>query len=94
MDKYKVNRIVEFIRSYGDFPYDTNDVIEVTDGILNSYGTYDALTRDEYFLLVDEFLELAEQSEIREAVRWASLQLVCGQDLRFACDYRLPGYIW
>ena len=76
----KIHRIVEFIRCCGEFGHDMDDVIEDTDGILHSYGVYDFLTRDEYFLLVDELLELAEQSEIREAVRWASSQLKCGMD--------------
>ena len=76
----KVYRIVEFIRSYGDFPYDTDDVIESLNDILSSYGIYDVLTDDEYYLLIDELLELAEKSEIREAERWAGLQLKCGED--------------
>ena len=80
IDRHKVNRIVEFIRVCGDFAYDTDDVIEDLNGILSSYGIYDVLTDDEYYLLVDELLELAEKSEIAEAVRWASSQLRCGVD--------------
>ncbi len=80
MDRYKVNRIIEFVRSCGDFPHDTDDVIEDLNGILISYGVYDTLAADEYYLLMDELLEMAEKSEIREAARWASLQLKCGQD--------------
>lgn len=80
VDRQKVNRIVEYIRSCGDFAYDTDDVIEGLYGILYGYGIYDFLSRDESLLLVDELLELAEQSEISEAVRWASSQLECGMD--------------
>ena len=80
IDRQKVNRIVEYIRSCGDFPYDTDDVIEELSSTLYSYDVYDFLTRDEYFFLVDELLELAEQSEIREAIKWASSQLKCGMD--------------
>ena len=80
IDRQKVNRIVEYIRSCGDFPYDTDDVIEDLSGILYIYGIYNFLSRDEELLLLDELLELAEQSEISEAVRWASSQLKCGMD--------------
>jgi hypothetical protein len=80
MDRYRVNRIVEFVRSCGDFPYDTDDVIEGLTDVLCSYGIYNFLSRDEELLLLDELLELAEQSEIREAIRWAERQLECGQD--------------
>lgn len=93
LDRQKVGRIVEYIKSCGDFPYDTYDVIENIDGILDSFGVYDPLSRDEYLLLIDDLLEIAEDSEIAEADRWASLQLTCGQDSRLACDYRIPNFI-
>ena len=104
MDRRKINRIVEFVRCM-DFSYDTDDVIEDLSGILSSYGVYDALTNDEYYLVLEEFLELSERAEMRESVRWASMNLKCGQisypivarDSGSAeslmSDYRVPGYI-
>ena len=78
IDRQKVNRIIEYIRSCGDFPYDTDGVSESLDEILLGYGIYDLLSHDEYYLLMDELLELAEKAEIAEAVRWANDQLKCG----------------
>ena len=103
MDRYKINGIVEFARCM-DFSYDTDDVIEGLSEILIGYDIYDILTDDEYYLLMDELLEMAEKSEIAEAVRWASMNLKCGQisypivvDSDSAeslmSDYRIPGYI-
>lgn len=104
VDRYKINRILEFIKSYMDFSYDMDDVIEGLTGILLGYDIYDVLSDDEYYLLLDELLEMAERSEIREALRWASLQLKCGQVSypipteassaeSLMSDYRIPGYI-
>jgi len=91
IDRQKVNRIVEFIRACGNFAYDADDVIEGLNEILLGYGIYDFLAGDEFYLLMDELLDLAEKSEISEAVRWASLELVCGHDS--VSDYRIPGRI-
>lgn len=88
MDRYKVNRIVEFVRSVGDFPYDCDDVIERMADILTEYGICSVFTRDEYALLMDELWEISEKAEIAEALRWAEWQLECGQDSR--TDYRIP----
>ena len=88
MDRYKVNRIIEFVWACGDFPYDVDDVIEDLSGILTSYGICSVLDSAEYYHTMDELLELAEKAEISEAVRWASLQLMCGHDSR--TDYRIP----
>ena len=93
MDRYKVNGIIDYIWACRDFPYDTDDVIEDLNGILTSYSICSVLDSTEYYQIMDELLELAEKAEISEAVRWASLQLECGMDLRLACDYRIPGYI-
>ena len=84
-------KIIEYIRSCGDFPFDSEDVVERLDNILLGYGVYDLLHGEEYYLVMDELLDFAEKSEISEAVRWASLELVCGHDS--ISDYRIPGRI-
>ncbi len=88
MNRQRIYNIVEYIGSCGDFPYDMDDVIETLYDILGGYEIYAILTNDEYCLLVDELLEFAYRSEIREAVRWAEWQLECGQDS--GTDYRIP----
>jgi methyl coenzyme M reductase alpha subunit len=93
MDRYKVNRIVEFVRSAGDFPYDCDDVIERMADILTEYGIYSVFTTEEYALLMDELLEISENAEIAEAARWASIELVTDQDLRWGTDTRVPGWV-
>jgi hypothetical protein len=93
MNKVKIYRIVEFVKSCGAFPHDTDDVIEGMQDILTEYGIYSILADDEYYSLLDELLEMAEQSEISEAELWSKTQLLCGVDSQWASDYRLPGVI-
>jgi hypothetical protein len=90
MSKYKVAKIVAYIRSCGEFPHDIDDVIEGMQDILTEYGIYSILTDSEYYLIADELLELAEKAEISEAVRWASQHLVCGKDRHYGSDFRIP----
>ena len=89
MNRQKMAKIVEYVKSYGDFPYDMDDVIEGMQGILTEYGIYSVLTDSEYYLLVEELLELAERSEIAESARWASHHLACGQDRHWGTDFRI-----
>jgi len=93
MNRYKIAEIVEYIMSSGEpLPYDMDDVAEGMQDILKEYAIYSILTEEEYYQLLDELLEMAERSEIAEAVRWASRHLVCGKD-RQGTDFRIPN-IW
>jgi hypothetical protein len=87
MNRYKIGKIVEYVKSCGEFPYDMADLVEDMHEVITEYGIYSILTDDEYYLLLDELLELAERSEISEAVRWANQELV------WASDFRIPNYI-
>lgn len=93
VDRLRIHRILEFVKSCNSelFQYDVDEVLEDMSSILLGYDIYDVLSDDEYYLLIDELLELAEQSEIAEAARWASLQLICGHDSM--SDFRIPGYM-
>jgi len=91
MNGCKVGKIVEYVKSCGDFCFDRDDLIEADiQDILAGYGIYSVLTPDEEDLLLLELLELAEKNEIAEAVRWASHELVCGQDQHWGSDFRIP----
>ncbi|MBD3181495.1 hypothetical protein GF312_04330 [Candidatus Poribacteria bacterium] len=87
----RIHNIIEYIRSCGDFPFDTDHVLGKLNDIIFSYGIVCILDSGEYYMLMEELLDLAIRSEIREAVRWANWQLQCGQDS--GIDYRIPGYI-
>jgi len=69
MDRIKVHRIVEYIRSCGEFCFECEEVIEDVDAVLSYYGISDFLDQEERLEVIDELLALAEQAEIAEAVR-------------------------
>ena len=64
---YKVLRIFEFIKRAG-FDYETDEIFEIgLQKILSSrYGIFVSLSDDEYIMLQDELMYLAEQNEIDE----------------------------
>lgn len=66
VNKYKLNKIVEYIKASG-FEFETFEVEEEFERILAYYGifTFD-LTHDEIILLKAELLPLAEQFEFGE----------------------------
>ena len=75
MDRMKVHRIVEYIRSCGEFTFECDEVIESLDVVLDYYGIYVMLDADECLAVMDELLELAEQFEVSEAVRSTEHQI-------------------
>lgn len=73
IDKYKINRMVEYMKSSG-FNFEVFEVVENLDQILSYYGLIDIeLKEDEYLFLMAELLPLAEEFEFREA-EYLSLQ--------------------
>lgn len=67
IDKYKINRIVEYIKQ-SEFEFELDEVIHDTERILAYYDIVDIeLSEDEYILLMLELLPLAEAFEFREA---------------------------
>jgi len=66
MNKYKINRIVEYMSSVG-FEFETEEVIGSLYGILAQLGIGDIeLSNEEYYFIIDELLPFAEQFEFRE----------------------------
>jgi len=71
IDKYKIYRIVEYIKLF-EFEFDTYEVIENLNTVLAHYDVVDMdLTNEEYYILIEELLELAEQFEFRESAHLA-----------------------
>jgi len=68
MDKMKVHRIVEYIRVKGEFDFDSECVESNLREVLRYYGVCEEeIGDDEYYQLVDELLEVAEDREFTEA---------------------------
>ena len=65
-----VHMIVEFVKSRG-FDFETDEVMDMDLGMMLSheYSLRQPLSVDEYELLREELLILAEKNEIREAIR-------------------------
>ena len=75
MSRIKVHRIVEYIRSRGEFPFERDDVLDDLDEVLAYYGISTLLDRDEQAAVTQELLKLAEQFEVAEVVRLTAHQL-------------------
>ena len=71
-NSWKVGQIVACIRQY-PFESEVDELLEDTDSVLAPYRVDEAdLSKEEWLLLVDELLPLAESFEIGEAMRLAS----------------------
>ncbi len=67
IDRYKIHRIVEYIKL---FEFEISDVEENLDNVLGNYGLLEIdLTAEEYKLLENELLPLAEEYEFSEVSR-------------------------
>ena len=75
MSPMKVHRIVEYIRSRGEFPFERDDVQNDLGAVLAYYGITTLLEHDEQAAVTHELLKLAEQFEVAEAVRVTAHQL-------------------
>ncbi|HCC24007.1 MAG TPA: hypothetical protein DEP85_00640 [Holosporales bacterium] len=70
-NSWKVGQIVACIRQY-PFESEVDELLEDTDSVLAPYRVDEAdLSKEEWLLLVDELLPLAESFEIGEAMRLA-----------------------
>ena len=70
MDNIKINRIVNYIKQFA-FEYEIDEVKENINGILADFKIYDILSDKEIEILKLELEELAEEYEMREAIRLA-----------------------
>jgi hypothetical protein len=71
IDRHKIHRIVEYIKLF-EFEFEISDVEENLDNVLGNYGLLEIdLTAEEYKLLKNELLPLAEEYEFSEVSRLA-----------------------
>lgn len=66
MQSLKVHKIIEYIKQRGEFPFDTDEVIEELDKVLCFFNIYDELAKDEKGLLKDDLVKLAIAEQNRE----------------------------
>jgi len=81
MDKYKIHKAVEYIRTRSAFPFDGMDVEDSLEEVLSYFGLHPQLDEEEKQVLREELLPLAwgaEEAEIAflaEETRLAGLML-------------------
>ena len=81
MDKYKIHKAVEYIRTRSAFPFDGMDVEDSLEEVLSYFGLHPQLDEEEKQVLREDLLPLAwgaEEAEIAflaEETRLAGLML-------------------
>ena len=65
INNYKIYRITQYIKA-SSFEFEVDEVIEGLESILAYYNVFDYLSKEEYHILMDELLALAEQFEFSE----------------------------
>ena len=78
MDRYKIHKAVEYIRTQPEFPFDGIDVEESLEGVLAYFGLHPQLDEDEREVLRQELLPLAWADEETEMFRLAELSVSAG----------------
>ena len=93
MNRYKIHRAVEYIKTQAEFPFDGIDVEDSLDEVLAYFGLHPQLDDEERELLQEELLPLAVQDEEAEVCRMVELataaELADVKD-RFAKKRRTP----
>ena len=69
MNRFKIHRIVEYIKLSADIPFDTYDVEDDIHGVLHGFGIAEVLDGQEERELYHELMEIAIQEEFTEAAR-------------------------
>lgn len=91
MNRHRVHNIVEYIKTADEFPFDTDDVVEDLDKVLQFFGIGDALYTDEMDALRNELRELALAEEYAEVARISSdgvLDILLGRACRMDWPFR------
>jgi hypothetical protein len=60
-----IHNVVEYIKQSG-FEFDCHDVLEDTEGILDYYQIFNRFNQEEFKLLKNELLRLAEERQTQE----------------------------
>jgi len=75
MNKIKLNKIVSYIESQNEFPFDLLDVQDEFSKVLGYYSLQGHLNWNEQDVLQEELVKLAEAVQTKEMVRMAYLKL-------------------
>lgn len=71
MDRYKIHKAVEYIRTQPEFPFDGIDVEESLEEVLAYFGLHPQLDDEEFEVLRQELLPMAWADEESEVSRLA-----------------------
>ena len=69
MNQQKVNRIVEYVRTQHEFPFDASDVEENVQDVLAYFSVVTLLDDEELAEIRDEFLRFGLDAEVAEIAR-------------------------
>lgn len=88
MDRFNTHNMVEYIKTQPEFPFDTIDVEESLDNVLNYFGLHPKLDEQERHEITRDLIKLALSGELAEMQRIVDLGLMPGlEHVRFT---RLP----
>lgn len=76
MNRLKMNKIVGYIESQNEFPFDVLDVTENFWQVLEYFCIYVVLDAEEQKVIQTELQEIAEAAQTAEMVRLAAKELV------------------
>ena len=74
MNCLKLNRIVEYIRQQGTFPFDVIDVEKRLNEVLFSFGIFGDFGADEQQILKKDLMAIALQEEFAEMERLVEIE--------------------
>jgi hypothetical protein len=80
MDRYKIHKTVEYIRTQTEFPFDGIDVEESLEEVLAYFGFHAQFDDEEREELRKDLLQLAVQAELAEMSRIVELGSTAGLD--------------
>ena len=75
MDKLKINKVIMYIRSKNEFPFDVMDVQDGFSKVLGYYCLQGHLNWNEQDVLQEELLKFAEASQTAEVTRQVHREL-------------------
>lgn len=71
MNRYKLHRIVEYIRTQHEFPFDVIDVIEDIEAVLSYFGLHPEIDDQERMELLHDLYPIASEAELAEIAQLA-----------------------
>ena len=71
MSRYKLYRIVEYIRTQHEFPFDVIDVVEDIEAVLSYFGLHPEIDAQERMELLHDLYPIASEAELAEIAEMA-----------------------